>query len=124
MFGNYYNPYQPQIAYPQPMPDNLAQLRQPQQSITWVQGEGGAKAYPVGAGNSVLLMDSDGSSFYLKSADASGMPTLRVFDYVERTAKPPVSGSDGFKELADRVSAIEDKIASMCVVSGKEDEHE
>lgn len=60
----YGNPY-----YPAPMQDNLMQMRQqyqPQQQPTaqnsgviWVQGEEGAKAYMVAAGNSVLLMDSE-----------------------------------------------------------------
>lgn len=54
--------------------------------IVWVQGEAGAKSYLVGAGQSVLLMDSESSSFFIKSTDASGMPQpLRVFDYTERT---------------------------------------
>lgn len=98
-------PYQPGFApgyYPmgQPtaMPDQLAQLRQaayPQQQqtaqqtapIIWVQGEEGAKAYMVAAGNSVLLMDSEDSVFYIKATDTSGMPQpLRIFDYTERTA--------------------------------------
>ena len=53
--------------------------------IIWVQGEAGAKSYLVGAGQSVLLMDSESSSFYIKSTDISGMPMpLRVFDYTER----------------------------------------
>ena len=91
-------PYQPGFApgyypmgQPSAMPAQLAQLRQnyqqPQQSapIIWVQGEEGAKAYMVAAGNSVLLMDSENSVFYIKSTDASGMPQpLRIFDYTER----------------------------------------
>ncbi len=82
---------------PSAMPDQLAQLRQaayPQQPaqqsspIIWVQGEEGAKAYMVAAGNSVLLMDSENSTFYIKSTDASGMPQpLRIFDYTERTVQ-------------------------------------
>lgn len=91
----YYQPYQP------PMADQLTQLRQaqyqpvqpPQQHqspIIWVQGEEAAKAYMVAPGNSVLLMDSEGSTFYLKSSDAQGMPMpLRIFDYTERTAQRP-----------------------------------
>lgn len=40
----------------------------------------------VAPGNTVLLMDSDASTFYLKSSDANGMPQpLRIFDYTERT---------------------------------------
>lgn len=77
-----YNPYQMQ--YQQPM-----QAAQPAQSgIQWVQGETGAKAYNVGAGQSVLLMDSESNVFYIKSTDNSGMPLpLRTFDYTERTAQ-------------------------------------
>lgn len=102
-----YYPYQQQPYYPQPVQGQLEQLRQqqyqpvpqtmpqaapqmqPGNGIIWVQGAEGAKAYMVAPGSTVLLMDSDGSSFYLKSADASGMPQpLRIFDYVERTAAP------------------------------------
>ena len=127
--------YQPGY-YGQAMPDQLAQLRQnayqqpmmgqatqPTQgtpSIIWVQGEEGAKAYMVAAGNSVLLMDSENSAFYIKSTDASGMPLpLRVFDYKERTtaAKTPpqtaqqAGGEFGtraeFNALAARCAALE-----------------
>lgn len=88
-----YNPYQ----YYQPVYQGIPQMQQyqmpqpqPQQQssagIIWVQGEEGAKAYMVAPGNSVLLMDSENSAFYIKSTDQSGMPLpLRVFDYNERT---------------------------------------
>lgn len=79
----------------QPM-DQLGQLRamqqpqpQSQSGITWVQGEEGAKAYLVAAGNSALLMDSERYTFYIKSTDQSGIPLpLRIFDYTEREAQP------------------------------------
>lgn len=127
--------YQPGY-YGQPMPDQLAQLRQnsyqqpmmgqaAQQtqgtpSIIWVQGEEGAKAYMVAAGNSVLLMDSENSAFYIKSTDASGMPLpLRVFNYKERTTAaktPPQTAQQPgvefvtraeFNALAARCAALE-----------------
>ena len=106
--------YQPNYSYQYPyygtqppMADNLAQLRmnanqmqnavtsqpmppQPMQQqssqIIWVSGEAGAKSYLVAPGNTVMLLDAENSVFYLKSADASGMPLpLRIFDYKERT---------------------------------------
>lgn len=100
MFGNYYN-YSPYGA----MPDTLAQYRQgggmpqapaaPQNNngVTWVQGEAGAKSFLVAPGNTVMLMDSENSVFYLKSTDVSGMPMpLRIFDYAERnTGTQPTS---------------------------------
>lgn len=97
--------YQPQSYYPptQPMPDQLAYLRQQQMQLMqqpaasplWVQGEAGAKAYPVAPGSSVILMDSESNVFYIKSADQSGMPTMRTFEYRERTAaqNPPVQAA-------------------------------
>jgi len=79
MFGanSYYNnPYA--VQYQQ----------QPQQQSTnsgiiWVQGEPGAKSYLVAPNNSLLLMDSEDDIFYIKSADQTGMPTLRKFKYSE-----------------------------------------
>lgn len=84
--GNYYTPYMSAATTPQPV--QVQQPPQTQSSILWVQGEAGAKAYPVGAGNSVLLMDTEDSVMYIKTVDVSGMPQpLRVFDYVERSAQ-------------------------------------
>lgn len=78
-YGGYYNPG-----------FNPAQPAQQNPGIIWVSGEAGAKAYLVGAGQSVLLMDSENACFYIKTTDASGMPMpLRVFDYKERTAQAP-----------------------------------
>ena len=77
-------PYYP--AYQQQMYQNQYT---PQQSsgLIWVQGIEAAKSYPVSAGQSVLLMDSESNAFFIKTADASGMPLpLRIFDYTERTA--------------------------------------
>lgn len=84
-----YNPYQyQQIMQPQQQP-------QPQQQsnggLTWVQGIEGAKSHFVSPGQSALLMDSESNSFFIKSADASGMPLpLRIFDYTERTVQQAV----------------------------------
>lgn len=75
-------PYFP-MGYPYQMPQYQAQ--QQSNGIIWVQGIEAMKSYPVSAGQSVLLMDSESNCFGIKSADASGMPhPLRVFDYTER----------------------------------------
>lgn len=61
---------------------------QQRSGLIWIQGEAGAKSYPVSAGQTVLLMDSESNTFFIKSADMSGMPLpLRVFDYTERTMR-------------------------------------
>lgn len=53
----------------------------------YVTGEAGAKSYLIAPNTSVVLWDSEGDTFYIKSADQSGMPTLRVFDFKERGVK-------------------------------------
>lgn len=87
-YMNYQTGYQPQA-----LPTMQSQAFSPAPSsngINWVSGESGAKSWIVGRGESVLLMDSESQCFYLKSADASGMPLpLRVFDYTERTQNTP-----------------------------------
>lgn len=88
MVYNPYQSYQPQLPYN----PYLQQMQQQSNNntITWVQGEAGAKAYPVGAGTSALLMDSEAENFYIKSTDASGMPQpLRKFQYKEIKENQP-----------------------------------
>lgn len=83
-FGNYYPATYSPMMYSNFQPQQY-QPQQTQNGIVWVQGEAGAKAHPVGAGQSALLMDSENNVFYIKSSDVSGMPLpLRIFDYQER----------------------------------------
>lgn len=63
-------------------------------SIIWVQGETGAKSYLVAPNNTVTLWDSENQTIYLKSADASGMPNIRVLDYTFRDASQNKSPLD------------------------------
>lgn len=90
-FPTNYNPYgyQPVTApfdgsqqYGQP--NIQPRQNQPQNSLIWVQGEAGAKAYPVAPNTTVQLWDSEAQIVYLKSADASGMPTMKILDYTIR----------------------------------------
>lgn len=77
-YPNYMNPQS--YLYPQ---QNQQPVVQNNSGINWVSGEAGAKAFLVGAGQSVLLMDAESDVLFLKSADQSGMPTIRKFRYVE-----------------------------------------
>lgn len=61
-----------------------ARQNQPQNGLIWVQGEAGAKAYPVAPNTTVDLWDSEAQIIYLKSADVSGMPSMKVLDYTIR----------------------------------------
>lgn len=59
--------------------------------IKWVSGEAGAKAYLVAPNSTVQLWDSEAYVIYLKSADASGMPSMKILDYTIR--ETPTSSS-------------------------------
>lgn len=79
-----YNNYFP-VTYPQAQPMSYPQYQQTQSTgINWVQGIEGAKAYPVAPNANVLLLDSNEQTMYVKSADATGRPTVTVYDYEER----------------------------------------
>ena len=93
----YYPQYYPTNYYQPPVMDNLAQLRagqyqQPmtqstpqQSSMIWVNGQAEAMAYLVAPNSAVTLWDSNAPVVYLKQADASGKPTMKTYDLVERT---------------------------------------
>ena len=109
-----------QFQQPATPPTTQPMAQQGNNGLIWVQGEAGAKSYLVAPGNTVMLMDSEGERFYLKSADASGMPMpLRIFDYKEH-ANAPVSDfkapTSDFSELDGRFitrEEFEQRMASM-----------
>lgn len=115
--------YQPMYQPVQYQPVQYQQPQQPQQqaqmssSIIWVSGEAGAKAYLVAPNTTVQLWDSEKQTIYLKSADASGMPSMRVLDYTIRDSAPqkPVNAAiSPMAEYADRAEtdAIKAEIAA------------
>ena len=57
--------------------------------FVWVQGEAGAKSYPVAPGNRIALFDSENPVVYIKTVDLSGKPAeMEIFDLVKREPKP------------------------------------
>ena len=81
----YYNPYQTQLQqYPFTQPYAQQVQRQDNSNLLWVQGESGAKSYLVAPNTTVVLFDSESQTIYLKSADATGLPSMRILDYTIR----------------------------------------
>lgn len=126
---NTYIPYQPMQQYPQMLQPQIQPQVQPQQQqnngLTWVQGIEGAKSHFVEPGRSVLLMDSESNSFFIKSADVSGMPLpLRIFDYTERTAQqapqqPPAAVTDTSSYITRE--EFESRLAAITAVTERTD---
>lgn len=107
-----YPGYQPGPYYPQPVPDQLAQLRQQQMQqmqpqmiqqpvqpavqpsaqqnggINWVGSKLEADNWPIAPGCAVALWDSNNPVIYLRQADSTGKPSTKVYDLVERTDSP------------------------------------
>ncbi len=99
----YQNPY-----YPQPMPDNLMQMRQQMQamssqmqqapiqatqqqpmqtSVVWISGgKEEANGFMVAPNSRVIIFETNSMVFHIKERDASGTPVpMRTFDYTEET---------------------------------------
>lgn len=123
--------YQPMV-YPSmnpqaySVPSQMAQNGN--QGIIWVQGEAGAKSYLVAPNNTVQLWDSEAQTIYLKSADASGMPSMKVLDYTIREAAqnspikrtsvpdkeiPAFATKDELKAVSDQIKAIQAKLSEL-----------
>lgn len=78
-YNGYFNMGYQYPGYTQPQ-----QTQQQSSGIIWVQGEAGAKSYLVAPNTTVQLWDSEAQVIYLKSADASGMPSMKIIDYTIR----------------------------------------
>lgn len=121
-------PYYGNTYYPQPMQDNLSQLRQQpmvqqpmqlapmqnpvaQNGVQWVNGEMEARSWMIAPNSAVALWDSTSPTVYLKKADASGKPSLTIYDLVERVAAPPNAPQN---QMADYVTRKEfDALAAV-----------
>lgn len=113
----------------QPMYQPIQPVQQTQQNgIIWVSGEAGAKAYMVAPNNTVQLWDSESQRIFLKSADASGMPSIKVLEYTiaESNKNSPNSASvltddklstfatkDEIKAVSEEIEALKSKIEGM-----------
>lgn len=107
------------ISYQQPY---LTQYNQQNNGIVWVQGEAGAKSFMVAPNHTVDLWDSESQTIYLKSADASGMPSMKILDYTVREQNnQPASSLMQSPEYVthDELSTFEDKILKLIKGGGE-----
>ncbi|MBQ7737047.1 MAG: hypothetical protein IJT62_04355 [Oscillospiraceae bacterium] len=101
-FPNYgYQPFQPyyptfQTPAAQPVQQTPPPV-QPPASIIWVGSSTEATMYPVAPNAAVTLWNQNEPVVYLKQADASGRPTMKVYDLVERQEAAQGVSSPGGK---------------------------
>lgn len=101
-------------AYPTQMNVGPAQSNA-QPSLIWVQGEAGAKSYMVAPNQTVVLWDSEAEVIYLKSADASGMPSIKILDYTIRDNGPKTAEIPAVNGFAtkDEVFALQKEVNAL-----------
>ena len=117
-YPNNYNPYYTgtpnmnQTVQTQSQPMNLMNSF----TAVLVDSEASARAYPVAAGNTVVLIDFNSGHFWFKSTEATGMPQqLRTFEFKEVTQQP-VQQVQGVSR--EEFNALNDKIDKLIAELG------
>lgn len=112
------------------MPDMLNQQKMqyqqmPQQPMAmhtdpmlWVLGQTEAESYPVAPNNTVTLWDKNQPTIYIKSANAQGVPSIRVLDFTERAANAPKTPEKHDCQCGDKFATKE----QLTALEGKYDE--
>lgn len=120
-YPQYYQQY-PQPIY-QPVQQQAPQIQQQsyqqaaqtsapmQSSIIWVGSERDAAMYPVGPNNAVALWNQNEPVLYLKQADASGKPMMKIYDLVERPETP--AESPEVKDMKSASYATKDELGAV-----------
>ncbi len=128
LYPSAYQPIQPQFgnSYMAQQQPQMQQVPQ-QQTVTntgiqWVQGIEGAKSYQVQPGTSAILMDSESPTFFIKSANAAGMPELHSYAFQEVhegkgqvISQPPANyvSQQDFMALKNQFEEFQSQVAEM-----------
>lgn len=130
--ATYNNPYYQQ----QPIMQQQQMAQQPvsNNSIIWVQGEAGAKSYLVAPNTTVQLWDSESQKIYLKSADASGMPSIKTLEYTILSDNSSIQtipidedkyiSRDEFDALKGKIESLQGEINRLKPHKKEEKHHE
>lgn len=106
-----------QNAYQQPMMGQAAQQTQGTPSIIWVPNAQAAEGYLVAPNSAVVLWDSSAPVVYLKQTDASGKPSMKTYDLVERTSipqpQPTAQEPDGITVLKSEVERLKSELGEL-----------
>ena len=122
--------YQPQYQAPYLQGTQTSPANQSQHStnsgLIWVQGETGAKSYLVAPNTTVPLWDSETQRIFLKSADAAGMPSMKILNYtieetpnisapVQKAVNSPVAAQNADKGFirAEVENALKDPLDAL-----------
>ena len=100
---DYNNPLYNPMINPYLTPQNQIS-QQPRQEVVKVNGEGGARAFPLGANSSALLLDESGVIVWLVVTDGAGYKTVSPFDITPHQAAP----QPDYGNLEERITRLEE----------------
>lgn len=102
--GGYFNPMQtptmPTMAenqnqfaqpYQTPMQPPPMATPTPNNDMIFVLGQNEAESYPVAPNATVTMWDKNQKTFYIKTANAQGIPSMQIYDFTERVENPQKS---------------------------------
>lgn len=103
-----YNPYlNPYLnMYQQNQQPQIQQM--PKQEVVKVNGENGARAYPLGANSSALLLDESGTMVWLAVSDGAGYRTVSAYDITPHQTAPV----QDYSSLESRISRLEEMLSN------------
>ena len=70
---------------PMQTPAQFMQSQSSGDTMLWVLNENEASSFPVAPNNSVVLWDKNNKTFYIKTANSQGIPSMQIYDFTERT---------------------------------------
>ena len=127
----YPNQYYPTQLNALPTYPSVSPTQPTQNGLTWVQGIEGAKSYLVAPNNTVTLWDSEAQVIYIKSADNSGLPSMKIIDYTIRENSPrePFRAPHGefatktdVESIKKDIEALKSRYLQLTEKAGEKDE--
>lgn len=123
-YGNYAPFYRPGYFNPMQTPTmpNVAEnqitqpFQQPQMQVAptqntndmiFVLNENEASSFPVLPNNRVVLWDKNQKTFYVKSANAQGIPSMQIYDFTERPQNTPQTPTEHTCQCGDKFATKE-----------------
>ena len=126
---------QPIQQMPMQTPTQFIQTQSSGDTMLWVLNENEASSFPVTPNNSVVLWDKNNKTFYIKTANAQGIPSMQIYDFTERIENAPKSPAEHvckcgddfipkseltaingkFDDISGKIEELEHKIKEMSV---------
>lgn len=104
-----YNPYlNPYLNMYQQQNQQPIQQQMSKQEVVKVNGENGARAYPLGANSSALLLDESGTMVWLAVSDGAGYRTVSAYDITPHQTAPV----QDYNSLESRITRLEEMLSN------------